>query len=394
MKRRRRPRKGWLLLAAVLLGAGVYLAGTVTKPDLAPGPEKSEAEKLRDEVQTRLQAMTLEEKTAQLFIVTPEALTNNPETATDDAAIQEALLAYPVGGLIYFSRHLITPEQTLAALSGLETITRERGGIPLFLSIDEEGGAIARIGNNPEFGVPSFPNLNEFQTGEEAYQLGDTIGSYLSELGFNLDYAPVADVYTNPLNKVVRYRAFSDDPDVVAELVSEELKGFTKNGILTALKHFPGHGNTAADSHYGYAVTDKTLEELRACEFIPFARGIDSGVGMIMVGHISAPNAAGNDLPSTFSPVMIGDVLRGELGFTGVVITDALNMGAITNQYSSGEAAVMALQAGVDLLLMPVDFQSAYLGVLYAVQNGTISVARIDQSVARILLLKKQSLNW
>ena len=391
---RRRPRKAWLFLAAVLLAGAAYLAATATKPAGNTSPKETEAEKARNEVQALLETMTLEKKTAQLFIITPEALTGNPETAADPAAIQEALLAYPVGGLIYFSRHLISPEQTIADLSVLKSSTKERGGIPLFLSVDEEGGAIARIGNKPQFGVPTFPNLNEIRSGEEAYQLGDAIGGYLRDLGFNLDYAPVADVYTNPLNKIVRERAFSGDPEVVAELVAEELKGLQKNGILAVLKHFPGHGNTTADSHYGYAVTDKTLDEMRACEFIPFVRGIESGARMIMVAHISAPNVTESDFPSSFSPVMIREVLRGELGFSGVVITDALNMGAVTNRFSSQEAAVMALQAGVDLLLMPEDFQSAWQGVLEAVQQGDLSVERIDESVARILLLKKESLEW
>ena len=193
---------------------------------------------------------------------------------------------------------------------------------------------------------------------------------------------------TNPENQVVKYRSFGSDPELVAKMAAAELKGLNGQGIIGMYKHFPGHGGTTADSHEGYAYVDDTLEELENGAFVPFQDGIDNGIQVIMVSHISCPNVTGDNTPATLSEMMITDILREEMGFDGMVITDALNMGAITAQYSSSEAAVAALNAGADMLLMPEDFQSAYKGVLSAVENGTVTENRIDESVRRILEVK------
>ena len=193
---------------------------------------------------------------------------------------------------------------------------------------------------------------------------------------------------TNPENQVVKYRSFGSDPELVAKMAASELKGLNGQGIIGMYKHFPGHGGTTADSHEGYAYVDDTLEELEKGAFVPFQDGIDNGIQVIMVSHISCPNVTGDNTPATLSKTMITDILREKMGFDGMVITDALNMGAITAQYSSSEAAVAALKAGVDMLLMPENFQSAYNGVLSAVKNGTVTEERIDESVHRILEVK------
>ena len=344
-----------------------------------------------NDIEEMLGDMTLEEKVCQLFMVTPEALTGVGTVTQAGTATQEAVNAYPVGGVIYFSQNLQDPDQTRTMLENTQRYAMERTGIPIFLSVDEEGGQVARVGSNPAFGVEKIGNMSDVGSRgdtQEAYEIGSTIGTYLSDLGFNMDAAPDTDVLTNPENQVVKYRSFGSDPELVARMAAAELKGLNDQGIIGMYKHFPGHGGTTADSHEGYAYVDDTLEELKSGAFIPFQDGIDNGIQVIMVSHISCPNVTGDNTPATLSEMMITDILRGEMGFDGMVITDALNMGAITAQYSSSEAAVAALNAGADMLLMPEDFQSAYKGVLSAVESGTVSEARIDESVRRILEVK------
>lgn len=344
-----------------------------------------------NDIEEMLGDMTLEEKVCQLFMVTPEALTGVGTVTQAGTATQEAVNAYPVGGVIYFSQNLQDPDQTRTMLENTQRYAMERTGIPIFLSVDEEGGQVARVGSNPAFGVEKIGNMSDVGSRgdtQEAYEIGSTIGTYLSDLGFNMDAAPDTDVLTNPENQVVKYRSFGSDPELVARMAAAELKGLNDQGIIGMYKHFPGHGGTTADSHEGYAYVDDTQEELKSGAFIPFQDGIDNGIQVIMVSHISCPNVTGDNTPATLSEMMITDILRGEMGFDGMVITDALNMGAITAQYSSSEAAVAALNAGADMLLMPEDFQSAYKGVLSAVESGTVSEERIDESVRRILEVK------
>lgn len=281
-------------------------------------------------------------------------------------------------------------------VAGQQQYSMERIGLPLFISVDEEGGKVARVANDSPISVEHFPYMPEIGAAEDAVaraqEVGDGIGSYLHELGFNLDFAPVADVLTNPENTVVKERSFSSDPEKTAELAAAVASRLERQGVYSCLKHFPGHGATAADSHKGYAYIDKTLEELRAAELIPFQRGIEAGASFVMVGHISVPKVTGDDTPATLSKTMI-DILRNELQFDGIVITDAMNMGAITNDYSSGEAAVKAIEAGVDIILMPADFKAAYAGILDAVKTGKISEERIDASVRRIITIKRSGGN-
>ena len=346
-----------------------------------------------NDIEEMLGDMTLEEKVCQLFMVTPEALTGVGTVTQAGTATQEAVNAYPVGGVIYFSQNLQDPDQTRTMLENTQRYAMERTGIPIFLSVDEEGGQVARVGSNPAFGVEKIGNMSDVGSRgdtQEAYEIGSTIGTYLSDLGFNMDAAPDTDVLTNPENQVVKYRSFGSDPELVARMAAAELKGLNDQGIIGMYKHFPGHGGTTADSHEGYAYVDDTQEELKSGAFIPFQDGIDNGIQVIMVSHISCPNVTGDNTPATLSEMMITDILRGEMGFDGMVITDALNMGAITAQYSSSEAAVAALNAGADMLLMPEDFQDAYQAVLQAAENGELPEARIDESVERILKVKIQ----
>lgn len=334
--------------------------------------------------------MTTEEKAGQLFFLRPESLTPQRGTVTkvDDTLLQN-LQKYQVGGIILFSKNIQTPAQTQRLITQMQAVS----GTGLFVGIDEEGGRVARIAGNPAFDVPVYPDMGILaQAGEGAvYDASFQIGTYLKAYGFNIDFAPVADVNTNPQNPVIGTRAFSSDPQQAAALVRTAVRGFHKGGMLCTLKHFPGHGDTAADSHLGSVSIDRTLEQLEQCEWLPFKAGIAAGADMVMVGHITALQATGEALPASLSPKMVTGVLRERLRYEGVIITDGMEMKAITQPYSSGEAAVMALEAGVDILLCPLDFEAAYASVLQAIRTGRISEKRLNQSVLRILKLKEQA---
>ena len=350
-------------------------------------PELSEEELLELEAEEILASMTLEEKAAQLFVVTPEAITGVETVVQAGTISQESIDRYPVGGLVFFSANLESESQTRQMLANFQAYSEERIGLPLFLCVDEEGGTVARVANNENFDVTDVGNMSDIADAAEAAAAGQTIGTYLSELGFNVDFAPVADVWTNPTNTVVQYRSFGSSAELVAELAASFLEGLGETGVYGTYKHFPGHGDTTDDTHEGYAYSEKTLEELWECEFLPFQEGIAQGVSFIMAAHISLPNVTGDDTPASMSPEIIS-LLRDDLGYEGIIITDALNMGAITEEYTSAQAAVTALKAGVDMLLMPADFVSAYQGVLDAVASGDLSEDRIDESVMRILRVK------
>lgn len=219
---------------------------------------------------------------------------------------------------------------------------------------------------------------------DDAKNMGATIGTYLAEYGFNMDFAPDADVNTNPDNPIIGTRAFSSDAKIASRMVSAAAEGFRESGILPTLKHFPGHGDTAEDSHTALAVTYKTLEELQDCEFLPFES--DTGMHAVMVGHIATPNITGNDLPASLSSEII-DLIPDKA--ETLIVTDSLEMKAISDTYGSGEVAVMALKAGCDMLLMPMDLDASYQAVLDAVKSGRISEERLDESVNKILSYKE-----
>lgn len=370
-----------------------------TDTDTSPSQDSGETEMsmvsaeklLEEEVEAHLADMTTEEKVLQLFMITPEALTGAASVTAAGDRTREAILQYPVGGIIYFAGNLKEPEQVHSMLENTRSYYEEADFVAPFLGVDEEGGRVARIGGQPAFGVEHIGDMcsiGDRRDAQEARRVGNVIGTYLSELGFSLDFAPVADVLTDPDNQVIGRRSYGTDPELVAELSMETAEGLEEAGVWAVLKHYPGHGATREDSHDGYAYTDKTLEELLEAELIPFRRGIEEGIHFIMAAHISVPSVTGDQIPCTLSPYMITDVLRGRMGYDGIVVTDAMNMGAIRQQYSSGEASVLAIQAGVDLILMPADFHSAFEGVLDALEAGTLTEERIDESVRRILRVK------
>ena len=263
--------------------------------------------------------------------------------------------------------------------------------LPLFLSIDEEGGKVARIANHEGFDLPKVDTMAEIGKSRDisrAYEAGSVSGEYLEELGINLDLAPDTDVLTNPDNTVVLDRSFGSDPVLVTQMTKACMKGPEEHHVYGSPKHFPGHGATQGDSHKGFAYTYKTWDELEQAELVPFAGLIQDNTPFIMAGHISLPRITGDDTPSSLSPQVLTGYLRETMGYKGIIITDALNMGAVQDNYPPDQAAVMALQAGADLLLMPADFREAYGGVLNAVKTGELTEERIDQSLTRILSVK------
>ena len=339
--------------------------------------------------------LTLEEKVGQLFLVRPDALdpARTPQQIEDpDAAdaMRATLARIPVGGVVLFGKNIADAGQLAAFTADLQAA----GRVPLLLAVDEEGGAVARLANSGALDLPRYESAAAVGAeGPEAVRtMYRTIGGYLRDFGFALDFAPVADVNTNPDNPVIGSRAFSADPQTAAACVRAAVEGLGEAGVLACLKHFPGHGDTAQDSHEEAAVTEKTLAALRSGEWAPFAAGIAAGAPLVMVGHITAPNAlppAESDRLAGFSATVLNDWLRGELGFEGLVVTDSLAMGAVTRRYSPGEAALAALQAGADLLLMPADLEEAYTAVVQAVESGRWPESELDARVERILAAKR-----
>lgn len=360
-----------------------------------------------DPIKRQVEGMSLEQKAGQLIMAMPEGLlgvlgANEGVADTEEADavtsvssdLRKALSQYPVGGFCLFASNIVGDEQTRSLIKDLLAASKEVGAhVPALVGVDEEGGSlVARIANSGVFDVEQFPNMAVIGAEGDpsaARNVGKTIGSYLQDIGFTVDFAPDADVLTNPDNSVIGPRSFGSDPELVASMVGAEVEGFGQTGVACCAKHFPGHGDTEGDSHTGKAVTTRTRQQLEECEYLPFKAAIEAGIPMIMVGHISVPDITGDDTPATLSPDIIDGVLRQELGYDGLVVSDAMNMAAIGNDHHSDEAAVLFLKAGGDLVLMPNSLTAAYQGIVDAVKDGTLTEDRVDQSVYRVLKVKQ-----
>lgn len=346
-----------------------------------------------DEVAKTVASLSLEQKVAQMFIVTPESITGVDTATQAGDTTKQALQNYPVGGIVYFEKNLLNADQTSTMISNSQQYAQDACGLPLFIGVDEEGGTVSRIGGNPGFDIANVGNMSDIgATGDtdKAKSTATTIGTYLKQLGFNLNFAPDSDICGDPSTDVMALRSFGTDPNAVASMVSAQVEGFTDAGILCTAKHFPGIGGVMGDSHEGAITTQKTLDELRSFELVPFKAAISAGVPFIMVGHLSTPNATGDSTPASINSAIITDLLRNELGYQNIIITDSMSMGALDGFTTSDQAGVAAIQAGADIVLMPDDFAAAYQGVIDAVNNGTISQDRIDESVTRIVKAKQQ----
>ena len=324
--------------------------------------------------------MSLREKICQLIVVRPQSLTGTKTVTVVDDALTQALQEYPVGGVMLSSEHIRTAEQ-LAALT--RDLSRLSPG--LMIAVDEEGGRVARLMN--AVGTTRLNAMYSYKDEgtQTAYKNAWILAQDLRSFGFNTDFAPVADVWTVKGNIVIGDRAYSDDYDQAATLIASAVRGFREGGVLCCLKHFPGHGSTATDSHEGAAVVDKTLETLRDEDLKPFQSGVDAGADMVMAGHLTVP--AVDDLPASMSRALLTDLLRGELGFKGVIITDGLQMAA-AGKRPDGEKALACLAAGADLLLEIEDVPGAVEAIEQAVDSGEITEERLDESVLRVLRMK------
>ncbi len=336
----------------------------------------------------RLSEMTLHEKICQMFIVEPEKFSPEAAFTVVGENFYSGFGEYPVGGFIFFAKNIQTSEQTSKMLKDIQD-TALNSGTGVFLAVDEEGGCVTRVqsqlGTEAVYSMRCYGDLNDR---EQAFSVGETIGDYLAYYGFNVDFAPVADVNVSPQNELGS-RIFSSDPHITAEMSAAVSAGLQSKGVCSTLKHFPGLGAGSGNTHYGSVYIDRTYEELLETEFTAFRGGIEAGCDFVMVGHqITA--ASGDDLPGDLSSEVVGKWLRNTLKFDGIAITDSHSMGAVANVYDSGEAAVKAVEAGIDIILMPRDLPTAVKGLTDAVNSGEITEERIDESVLRILEKKSE----
>ena len=357
------------------------------------GKEEAPEQQQLSKAEQALAKLSLREKVGQLFIFRFDSLIYNDNydhmVQYVDDQFREYAEKYPVGGFIAMGANIADAEQ-LTKLN--KDVSDLYGSVKPFLCTDEEGGSVARIANSGVIDVPQFPSMSSIaESGDvsKASELGKTIGGYLKEFGFNLDLAPVADVNTNLYNIVIGNRAFGSDPEAASEYVSAVVDGLHENGIMSCLKHFPGHGDTAEDTHFSSAAVNKTWEEMKECELVPFIGSLDK-TDMVMAAHIIAPKVTGDDTPASLSYTLLTEKLRNELGFEGVIITDSLGMGAVNEYYSSEECCIKAIEAGVDILLKPAKDHDGFEAVVKAVEDGTITEERLDESVLRILRLKEK----
>ena len=381
--------------------------------DAASEAQAGDTEKDDAEIRNLISEMTVEEKLTQMMIVALRSDGANADTATGiDEDYADLLQKHDFGGIILFAGNITDPAQTVTLIRDCQDAAISSAhGIPMFICVDQEGGAVNRVG----FGTTGSGNMALAATGDPALaqESARMMGDEIYALGFNMDFAPVSDVNSNPANPVICVRSFSDDPQIAADYVTSFIKGLDASNISAALKHFPGHGNVGEDSHTHLPCSDFDLEEIKNCDLIPFQAGIDAGADMIMTAHIQFPKIEKEtyvsiedgeevNLPATLSRTIITGLLREQMGYDGIVITDSMEMDAIAAHFDPIDAAVLAINAGVDILLCPADlyksqdtntFESfeTYLAALAArVEAGDIKEEELDDSVYRILSLKKE----
>ncbi len=345
--------------------------------------EETEEEKLEKMVNSKLESMTLDEKIGQMLVIS-----NRVSAMTD--SLRKELEEYKPGGFILFSENFTTYDQTLKLVNEI----KETSDIPLFIAADEEGGNVQRLLSLKDK-VTNIPNM--FRVGEAndkdlAYEVGKVIAEELRVFGINMDFAPVLDIVDSKNQSFIGNRSFGTNPTLVTDMGLSVGKGLEDNLVIPVYKHFPGHGSTVADSHYDLPVINKTKSELMDRELIPFKEAIKNNADVIMIGHLAIPKLTNDKTPASLSKTLITDLLKDELNYNGLVITDALNMGAITKNYQEKEIYEMAINAGVDLLLMPNSSSSALKNIKESIAIGKISEEQINDSVKKILTLKYKKL--
>lgn len=335
-------------------------------------------------VEETLKNMTLDEKIGQLMIVfyTKDEMDNTLKSALNDVQ---------PGGFILFKDNITTYEKTLNFIKDIKSNVK----IPMFMSIDQEGGNVQRLKSLKDLEVSDIPYMSyvgKLDDEQTTYNLGKLIAEELRVFGINMDFAPVIDVYSNPNNTIIGKRAFGSTSKLVSKHGLKLAKGLEDNGVIAVYKHFPGHGNTEVDSHKDLPIVSKTKEELMNLDLIPFIDAINNNANVIMVGHLAVPNITNDNTPASLSKKLITDFLKEELNYSGLVVTDALNMKALTNYYTDEEICGKAVEAGVDILLMPSSSRKCLKSVKDAIDKGIITEERINESVRKILKLKYEKL--
>ncbi|MDE6531120.1 MAG: beta-N-acetylhexosaminidase [Lachnospiraceae bacterium] len=363
-------------------------SGVISTPeDIIPEdevPVQDPVDPLQEEIAAYISSMTLEQKVANLFIVTPESITGVTTATQAGDGTRSALGEYAVGGIVYSERNVQSADQFKEMLTNTKNMYQELYNQELWMIVREEGAANVIAGSAT--GVTAQQAAGEIGTSGDtgnAYQAYLAIGAYLDEYGVDVNLGPVCDVPGE--NSYLGERAFNSDVDIVTSMIPSAVNGQSDHGIITCLTAFPGRGSVSGDPANGTATTEKSLDEMRSSDFLPFSAGIAAGAQMIMVSNMTVTDET---VPCSLSSMMITDILRGELGFQGIVITADLDQKAITDHYTSGEAAVMALQAGADMIMKPANVAEAYSAVLSAVADGTLTEERIDESLTRIYTIK------
>lgn len=365
----------FILIVFMLVGCG-----TTNKKEEETKEKKEEVDPIKEKVDSVMKDMTLDEKIGQMIII-------YYYSDSMDDTLKISLDTVHPGGFILFKQNITTYDKTLKLIKDI----KERSKIPMFISVDQEGGNVQRLLSLSDKTVSNIPymyNVGNMNDTELAKDLGKVIAEELRVFGINMDFAPVLDVFSNSDNTVIGKRSFGTSSEVVSSMGLALGTGLKENGIIPVYKHFPGHGNTAVDSHVSLPIVDKTKEELYDLDLKPFQEAIKSGVDVIMIGHLAVPSITGDNTPASLSKKLVTDLLKDELGYNGLVVTDALNMKALTNYYEQNEIYVKAIEAGVDLLLMPSSSRECAKAIKQAVEEGRLSEEQIDESVRKILTLK------
>lgn len=378
-----------IITILLLLALGVFCYFIITKKT-GEGKITNLTEKLddptkEDEIQKLLNSMSLEEKIGQMLIVDFQQASITEEEIN-------LLKEIKPGGFILFGANFTTYDETLTLVKTI----KETSSIPMFISVDEEGGRVARTNSLTDATVAYIPPMLDVgNTNDEnlAYEVGKIIGKKLNVFGINMDFAPVIDIFSNPSNTVIGNRAFGTDSTNVYKMASSVAKGLDSQNVISVYKHFPGHGDTTADSHYELPVVTKTIDELEKLELKPFQEAIDNGAQIIMVAHLAMPSITQDNTPSSLSKEIITDLLKNKMGYNNLVITDSLRMKAITDNYLERDIYKMAINAGVDILLMPPDARNAVNLIEEMVSTGEIDEQTINNSVLKILRLKELKIN-
>ncbi len=337
-----------------------------------------------DKIDSMINNMSLDEKIGQMIII---AYRNDEVDNTLENSIKEV----KPGGFILFSENFTTYDKTIKFIKDIKSLSK----IPMFISVDQEGGNVQRLLYLQDKEVSNIPYMYDVGSKndlEYTYNVGRVIAEELRVFGINMDFAPCIDVYSNVNNTVIGKRSFGKNAEIVSKQGIKLANGLRDNGIIPVYKHFPGHGNTSVDSHFDLPIVNKSKEELMKLDLIPFINAIKEDASVIMIGHLAVPKITGNNEPASLSKKLITYFLKDELEFKGLVTTDSLEMGAITNRYKEEDICGMAVESGVDILLMPTSSRTCLNSVKTYIKNGKINETDINNSVKKILKLKENKI--